>query len=299
MRITDRMISSNILSNLQLGAARLERLNQQASSGLTLNTPGDDPVSARQVLDLKNLLKDAEQYGRNITVGNAWLEQSDSTMADMGDVVTRARELAVQMANGTYSAAERLNAVNEVNQLKNQLIQLGNNQVGGKYIFGGYVSDKPPFDATTGAFSGTDDQIKMEVDRGAFVPINVSGGQMLRGGTPPGSSGFDIIGALDTMATALAANDATGVRNVLPALIGGQNQILALRGDVGSRLNRVQSAADTNSATTISLNKVISTKQDADFVQVVSDLTRQQTAYQAALSVSAKSTQMSLLDFLK
>src|SRR5450631_2497418 len=107
MRITEGIIANTILSNLQLGQGRIAKLQQQASSGLKLSTPGDDPVSAQQVLQLKGLVQDTDQYARNINIGNAWLEQSDSVMADMGNVVTRTRELAEQMANGTYSAEDR------------------------------------------------------------------------------------------------------------------------------------------------------------------------------------------------
>ncbi len=299
MRITEGIIANTILNNLQSGQGRLERLQQQASSGLKLSTPGDDPVSAQQVIQLKGIVQDADQFSRNIATGTSWLEQSDSSMADMGNVVTRARELAMQMANGTYSAQERTIAASELNQLKNELVQYGNSQVAGKYIFGGFVSDKPPFDAASGAYIGTNDAVSMEVDRGAYVTINVPGGTLLRGGTPPGSTGTDIIGELDKLTTALSINDLTGIRAALPALQNAQNQILAARGDVGARMNRVQSASDKLESMKISLNKVISSKQDADYLQVISDLTNQQNAFQAALASSAKTSQLSLLDYLK
>ena len=299
MRITEGMIASTILNNLQLGQSRLEKLQPQASSGLKLSAPGDDPVSAQQVIQLKGIVQDADQYARNITTGNAWLAQSDSSMADMGNVVTRAREIAVEMANGTYSAQDRANAANELKQLKNELVQLGNSQVAGKYIFGGYVSDRRPFDTASGAFAGTDDAVAMEVDRGAYVAINYSGGKLLRGGTPQGSAGTDIIGELDKLTTALTTNNVIGIQGALPALQDAQNQILAARGDVGARMNRMQSASDNLDSMRLSLNKVISTKQDVDILQVTSDLTTQQTAFQVALAASAKTSQLSLLDYLR
>lgn len=299
MRITEGMITSTILSNLQAGQTRLEKLQQQASSGYKLNTPSDDPVSAQQLVQLKGVLQAAEQYSRNINTGNAWLQQSDSAMADMGNVVTRTRELAMQMANGTYSARDRLNATSELKQLKSELILLGNSQVAGKYIFGGFVSDKPPFDAVSGAYSGTEDALRMEVDRGAYVNINVPGGSLLRGGTPPGSSGVDIIGQLDSLITALSTNNVSGIQAVLPTLNAAQDQILAVRGDVGARLNRVQVASDNLETMKLSLKKVISATQDIDILQVMSDLTSQSNAFQAALSASAKTSQLSLLDYLR
>jgi flagellar hook-associated protein 3 FlgL len=299
MRITEGIIANTILNNLQLGQGRLERLQQQASSGYKLNTPGDDPVSAQQVLQLKGLMQDADQYSRNISTGNAWLEQSDSSMADMGNVVTRAMELAVQMANGTYSAQDRVSTASELSQLKNELVRLGNSQVAGKYIFGGFVSDKPPFDTASGAYIGTADVVNMEVDRGTYVITNVPGGPLLRGGTPPGSSGTDIIGELDKLTAALSTNDLTGIQGALSGLQNAQNQILAARSDVGARLNRVQSVSDKLDSVKLSLTKLISARQDIDVLKVVSDLTTQQTAFQAALAASAKTSQLSLLDYLK
>lgn len=320
MRITEGMIANTLLSNLQLGQSRLEKLQQQASSGLKISAPGDDPVSTQQVIQLRGLVQDSDQFARNITTGKAWLEQSDSSMADMGNVVTRARELAVAMANGTYSAQARNNAASELKQLKSELVRLGNSQVAGKYIFGGFVSDKPPFDTTAlnnpsqtgsppapdplngtpvGTFIGTDDAIRMEVDRGAYVDINISGSRLLSGGSPPGSSGVDVIGEMDKLITALTANDVAGIRNSLPVLNAAENQILAARGDVGARMNRVLSSLDNLDSMKISLEKVISSRQDADYLKVMSDLTSQQNAFEAALAATAKTSQLSLLDYLR
>jgi flagellar hook-associated protein 3 FlgL len=91
----------------------------------------------------------------------------------------------------------------------------------------------------------------------------------------------------------------SGIQAALPALQAAQDQILAARGDVGARMNRVQTASDNLDSMKISLKKIISAKQDVDILQVTSDLTTQQTAFQVALSASAKTSQLSLLDYLK
>ncbi len=298
MRITEGIIANNILGNLQLGQQQLERLQQQASTGMRINAPGDDPVSTQQVLQLKGVLQDYDQYTRNIITGSAWLGQSDNTMAGMGSVVARAHEIAMTMANGSYSATNRANAAVELKQLRSELIQQGNSQMAGRYIFGGFASDKPPFDATTGAYAGSDDAVKMEVGQGSYVSINYPGSRLLSGGTPPGSSGVDIIGELDKLTTALSTNDVTGIRAALPAMDAAQSQILAARTDVGGRMNRVQNAASNLESLKLSQTAAISDRQDVDILQVISDLTRQQTAFQAALSSAAKTSKLSLLDYL-
>jgi flagellar hook-associated protein 3 FlgL len=307
MRVTDNATMRMVVATLQQQQERVYTLQQQVSSGLRINAPSDDPVSAQQALDIKVLIAANNQYSRNIDTGNTWLAQMDSSLSDMNNVMVRAKELATQMANGIYDAGARQNAANEIQGLKDQLISLGNTQIGGKYIFGGFVSDQPPFVTTDGVpsatdvagdFKGTDDQINIQIDRQSFVAINYSGGRLLRGGTPPGSSGIDIIGTLDGLITALNSNDTDSVRSSIDSINSSMQQIQAAQGDVGARENRLEKAGETLAGTRDYLTKALSGKQDADFTQVLSDLTKQQTAYQATLASTAMFSKISLLDYM-
>ncbi|WP_298436434.1 flagellar hook-associated protein FlgL [Geobacter sp.] len=297
MRVTQNTTANLVLNNLQVIRQRTEELEQQSSTGLKVSKPSDDPVTAQQILHLKGLIAQGDQYDRNISNGTAWLSMGESAMSEMGNVLSRAKELAVQMANGTNDQNARTAAMNEFTQMRNQLILLGNTQLNGRYIFGGFKNDTPPFDAA-GNFTGTDDQIMVEVDRGAQVAINYSGGNLLRGGTPPGSSGTDIIGIFDNLITALGSNNQAGVQAELPNLDSATAQLLSTRTDLGARMNRFDGAKNILDEMKYSLTKVLSDKQDVDFMQVVSDLSKQQTAYQAAVAASAKVSQVSLLDYL-
>jgi flagellar hook-associated protein 3 FlgL len=307
MRVTDNATTRMVLAALQLQQERVNNLQQQVSSGLRINEPSDDPVSAQQVLDMKVLIAATDQYSRNIKTGNTWLAQMDSSLSDMNNVMVRAKELATQMANGIYDASARLNAANEIQGLKDQLISLGNTQIGGKYIFGGFVSDQPPFITTDGVplptdvagdFNGTDDDINIQIDQQSFIPINYSGGKLLRGGTPPGSSGTDIIGTLTNLVTALNNNDTASVRSSITAINDSMQQIQAAQGDVGARENRLENAEDILTGTRDYLTNAVSDKQDADFLQVLSDLAKHQTTYQATLAATAKFSKISLLDYM-
>lgn len=297
MRVTQNTTANLVLNSLQTIRRRMEELEQQASTGVKISAPGDDPVTAQQILHMKSLMAAGDQYSRNISNGISWLSMTEATMDEMGNVLTRAKELTVQMANATSDAKARESGMNEIIQLRNQLIQLGNTQLNGRYVFGGFKNDTPPFDAA-GAFNGTDDSITIEIDRGAFVPINYSGGNLLRGGTPPGSTGTDIIGTFDNLITALSANDQAGVQAELPNLESALSQVLSNRTDLGARMNRLESQKNVIEEMKFSLTKVLSDKQDVDFMQVISDLTKQQTAFEAAIAASGKISQVSLLDYL-
>lgn len=297
MRVTQNTTANLVLNSLQTIRRRMEELEQQASTGVKISAPGDDPVTAQQILHMKSLMAAGDQYSRNISNGISWLSMTEAAMDEMGNVLTRAKELTVQMANATSDAKARESGMNEIIQLRNQLIQLGNTQLNGRYVFGGFKNDTPPFDAA-GAFNGTDDSITIEIDRGAFVPINYSGGNLLRGGTPPGSTGTDIIGTFDNLIAALSANDQAGVQAELPNLESALSQVLSNRTDLGARMNRLESQKNVIEEMKFSLTKVLSDKQDVDFMQVISDLTKQQTAFEAAIAASGKISQVSLLDYL-
>lgn len=297
MRVTQNTTANLVLNSLQTIRRRTEELEQQAATGVKINAPGDDPVTAQQILHMKSLMAAGDQYSRNISNGISWLSMTEAAMDEMGNVLTRAKELTVQMANATSDAKARESGMNEIVQLRNQLIQLGNTQLNGRYVFGGFKNDTPPFDST-GAFNGTDDSITIEIDRGAFVPINYFGGELLRGGTPPGSTGTDIIGVFDNLITALGANDQTAVQAELPNLEDALSQVLSTRTDLGARMNRLEGQKNVIEEMKFSLTKVLSDKQDVDFMQVISDLTKQQTAFEAAIAASGKISQISLLDYL-
>ncbi len=298
MRITENSTMKMVVAMLQQQQERVNTLSQQVSSGSRINQPSDDPVSAQQVLNLKGLMSATDQYSRNIQTGTTWLNQMDSTMGNMNNLLVRAKELATQMANASYSASDRQSAAVEVTQLRDQMISLGNTQIAGKYVFGGFVSDQPPFDAT-GNFNGTDDQVNIQVDQGSYIPINYSGGKLLRGGTPAGSSGTDVIGVLNNLITALNNNDVSGISSSITGLTSSLQQIQTAQGDVGARENRLQNADNILTSTKDYLTKAVSAKQDTDLTQVLSDLAKQQTAYQATLAASAKFSQLSLLDYMQ
>lgn len=296
MRVTQNTTANLVLNNLQVIRQRTEELEQQSSTGVKVSAPGDDPVTAQQILNMNAQIASGDQYSRNISNGNSWLTIGETAMSEMGNVLARAKELAVQMANGTNQPANaRDAAAKEFQSLKDQLLLLGNTQLNGRYIFGGFKNDTAAFDVT-GNFVGTDDDVKVEVDRGATVAINYSGGKLLRG-TAPG--GTDIIASLDNIVTALNTNNPAGLSAELSNLDKGRDQILSYRTDLGARLNRLESAGTVLDDRKFSLTKVISDKQDVDFAQVISDLSKQQTAYQAAMAASAKVSQISLLDYLK
>lgn len=298
MRVTQNTTATQVMNNLQTIMQRQAQLEQYASTGVKISNPGDNPVAAQQILHLKSINVANEQYARNITTGTSILTVTESAMSSLGDQIVRAKELALSMANGTNNSSSRSAAVSELTQLKSQVISIGNTEFNGKYLFGGFKNDSAPFDAA-GAFTGTSDDLKVEIAQGSFVPVTYSGEKLISGGTPPGSTGTDIIGIFDNLISAVTAGDTGAIRAQLGTLDNAQEQVLTARSDIGSRMNRLTSASSINDDMRLSITKVLSDIQDVDYAQVISDLSKQQTAFQTAAAASAKVSQVSLLDYLK
>jgi flagellar hook-associated protein 3 FlgL len=68
---------------------------------------------------------------------------------------------------------------------------------------------------------------------------------------------------------------------------------------VGARVNRLTQLQNYADSRVIDLNSQVSTVEDIDLPKTITELTLQQTAYQAALAATAKVVQPSLVDFLR
>ncbi len=293
MRVTEGTMANMSLINLQQIRERLDTLQQQVSTQRKVSNPGDDPLAAQQILDLQGLLSDGDQFTKNISTGGAFLSTEESALASMGDSLVRVKEIGVQMANSTYSADQRSSAMLEVQQLREQLISLGNTQIGGRYVFSGSKNDVAPFDLN-GSYGGNDTDISININKSNSVVINYSGGRLLRGT----GGGTDVIATLDTLISSLGSNDLSGIKGTLSDLDKSMTQVLSARTDIGARMSRLDSVKNFIDETQLNLQKVLSGKQDVDFTKAVSELTRQQTAFEAALAATAKVSKMSLLDYL-
>lgn len=142
MRITNGMMSKNLLNNLQLNMKRMSKLNQQAASGKLFDNPSDAPVAMAKSLKLYTDVSRVHQYERNLRDAQSWLHSTEDALHEVGEILQRTRELTVDMANGTKTVSDTQKAAEEIKQLKDQLIKLANTTHAGRSIFTGYQTDE-------------------------------------------------------------------------------------------------------------------------------------------------------------
>jgi len=297
MRITPGMTATNALFNLQKGRTRLNLLQEQIASGLVINRPSDDPISTRQLLDMNNKIESGEQHLSNISKSNLWLSMTDTALEGIAEVVKQAKVLAGTITSGSSDQTVRENAISQFTELKKQLVDLGNTQLGDQYIFAGFDNNSPPFSITNNDFGGTSDDISVEISQNSTLAINIKGDNLLKGTGSYGS--VDILETLDDLIASIGANDPADIQAAAADLDSFADQITNARSDVAARMTRLESAETMITQNQNTLSSIISDMQNVDYMEAAVELTAQQTAFEAALSATAKISQMSLLDYLR
>jgi flagellin-like hook-associated protein FlgL len=120
----------------------LLRLNEQLSSGKCINRPSDDSIGVIAAHLSQRSLEEVSKYDTNIDHARGWLQQAESTLSSMSDLISMAKERAEQMSTGTYTPEQRQMIATDVQNFLDQFLSLANTQVNGDYIFSGTRTDQ-------------------------------------------------------------------------------------------------------------------------------------------------------------
>ncbi len=301
MRVTDRLIFDTAL--LDTGRARdaAEQAQEVVSRGTRIQHPGDDPAASGMIITFNMSSDRFAAISSAAGAASDELSAADNALDGVGTALSRARELAVQFSNSTYSQAQRTGGADEVAGLLAQVVSDLNTRFGNRYVFGGNKDGSPPFDSTAGAtfgnYLGDGGVRQVEIAPGVLQQANVLVGSMSTDLTNPNPA--SVLKTLQALQAALQANDPAAVQATLDGLDAGINQVSTTRSQVGVSMNAFDTA--TSAARTQSGDdKVRANKQgDVDLVESSIQLQATQTALQASLAATAQSFKLSLLDYLR
>ncbi|MEC0106233.1 flagellar hook-associated protein FlgL [Paenibacillus taichungensis] len=300
IRVTSGMMSTQMLSNLNRNLNRMDNMSNQISTGRKINKPSDDPVGVTYALRYRAELAANEQYQTNTDAAVSWLDTTDSNMQQALDVMKRLKELAIQGSNGTLSGSD-LEAVNlEVDELKNHLVDIGNTQIRGKYIFNGQTYDQMPYQLSGGVTEFAD----VETDNGGVIysisqqvtfQINTSGNEFFGSKTETDN----IFRIIDNLSAALNSEDQDAVSQQLENIESRSNKMQAALSEVGARSNRIELVQNRLLDQNLNFTTLQSKTEDADVASLMIQATSAQTIYEASLKSSAQIMQPSLMDFMR
>lgn len=296
LRVTQGMINTQLMRNLNSNMRQLDKLSEQLASGRKINRPSDDPVGITYSLRYRSEIAANEQYQRNVDSALSWLDFTDDLAKQAGDIMHRVKELTVQGATGTNPQSALDSISSEMKQLRAQLVQVGNSQLTGKYVLNGQKFDQPPYtdaNATT-AMPDTGD-VLYEVGTGSVLGINLTGSEIF--GAP--GEADQVFAMLDRITAALDSGDHEAVNAELGHIETRVEKLLSARADIGAKTNRVELMENRLADLNLNLTDLQSKTEDADFERIIIDSKIAENIYQASLSVGAKIIVPSLVDFLR
>ena len=190
-RISSNTINDNGVFHLRNREYEMDKVNQQINTGKKHRLPKENVVDVTQSMTYHTKIHKIDQYVRNITDAKNERSLSEIKMNDTIQILQRARELAVQGANGTYSADDRKAMAVEVDQMLKAVLTNANSKYKGDYLFSGYQKYTQPFEALEGVVRGADEpmitKVKYlgdngvhlrEIDAGEHIGVNAPGSEV-------------------------------------------------------------------------------------------------------------------------
>lgn len=123
--INTNIASLNAQRNLSVNTSSLQTSMQRLSSGMRINSAKDDAAGLAISDRMTSQVRGLNQAARNANDGISLSQVAEGAMASVSANLQRIRELAVQSANGTNTASDRVALQQEVAQLKEEIARVG------------------------------------------------------------------------------------------------------------------------------------------------------------------------------
>ncbi len=144
MRITNKIMQNNSLSNINNTKIAEDKLSNQVSSGKKIVRPSDDPIIAIRALRLRSSVTEIKQYfERNVKDADAWLNTTADAVENVGDVITDMIKQYEKGADEYLTSKDRGIILEQLRSLKEEVYSTGNADYAGRYIFTGYRTESP------------------------------------------------------------------------------------------------------------------------------------------------------------
>lgn len=291
MRITDSLTYDTAIRNADRARDAAQRAQEVASSGLRVEHPSDDPAAAGQISAFQMQSARFTAIGQAAGLASDELGAADSALGSVATSLSRARELAVQFSNSTYTPTQMAAAAQEVQVIRNQVVADLNSRFGNRYLFGGTLDAAQPFDAA-GNYQGNALTRSVEIAPGVQQQANVLVGD-LGAGTPNG-----LLDVLKQLQDALTVGVPSQVSATLDGLDAGTSRIGVARAQVGASQNAFDTSVTASKVAADTATAQGGKLSDADVIDSSIQLQATQTALQASLAAIAQGFKVSLLDYL-
>lgn len=142
MRITNRIMQRNNLSNINTNKIYQDKLSTQMSSQKKINRPSDDPVVAIRALRLRsNVTEITQYYTKNIPDAESWLKVTEDAISSLADIIKSMKSRCEKAVSSYLNTQNRQIILEEMQNLGQSIYATGDSDYAGRYVFTGYRTD--------------------------------------------------------------------------------------------------------------------------------------------------------------
>jgi flagellar hook-associated protein 3 FlgL len=288
----------------QIGSLR-ERANElqnQIGSGERLSRSSDDPVAAARLRTLARRERLAEVDQLNSDRAMDDLQLTDKALGSLANLTVRAKELAMQAANGTLGAEQRQVLKAEIDGLRESMLLVANGRnSGGQALFGGQAAGLAYQDTGAGlTYVGTGTAESVGIGDGQSVTRAMTGPEVFgfdQGGSP--TDMFAVLGALSlALQDPLADHTAAG-QSAMAGLDAGLEKVTTAQTIIGSRMGWIEIIDDRRTMTGELVADERQAIGGADLATTMTRLQEVMTVLEASQASFVRVASLSLFDQLR
>jgi flagellin len=263
------VIQTNVASleaqkNLNTVSKGLQISFNRLSSGFRINTAADDAAGLAISDSFRAQIRSYSVAERNANDGVSMAQTAEGSLGQVTGLLTRMRELAVQSANGSQSAADRGYLDTEFGQLKSEIDR---------------IQKSTKYDGNSLIQSGTASTIfQVGINNSANDQITVTFG---------GLTLTTLLAATTVVAGATSANSLNSIDRIDAAL----TTVSTTRARFGAVMNRFDVTTANIQTARLNISAANSRIRDVDVAEESASLSRSQVLSQAAASVLAQANQ--------
>ncbi len=306
-RISSTQMADSSLLGIMNSYERFDNAQRTVNTGKQIQVPSDNPSGTADSLGFQEKISELDQFSKNMNQALGYMSTSESSLNSVSTLLRQARTIAVQGASDNTSSEARQALASQLDNIIQQLGNIGNATYGSRYVFAGQLSQTPPFSGagsgyvyTGGTTAQGNDKIVLDIGRGESVQVNATGDKVLSPLIQDQTTPTFVRSILGKLRDDIASGSSNVItNNDLGQLDTQINNVLAVRADMGAKIQRLNLTISRNDQTKVNFTAFISKLEDADIPKSVIELQSAQTAYQAALAATSRSFQNSLLDYLR
>lgn len=322
MRISNNTIANRVTRTMGRATTNMNKLNEQVTTGMKATRSSEDPGAAMKAFKVRRDLIRNSQTHESTTNVMGILDQTETALNGVKDVLSQAKESLVQGVNGTLSDSNKEIVANMFKNLQSEILQLANTNYAGKYVFGGPNTTTKPFTvdedgkifyngedmsadtvSTEKIYTNLNQGVKFKADGTLDVStafsLSTPGSTVFGYGVDENGNSNNIYTLLGEISQSLSSNNTTKMAEQMQKLNTMFDNTLVHITDVGERTKFVEFIEDRADTDELNLKKKQNDVEAIDTSSAIINYKLLEMAYNAALQMGAKVIQSSLLDYLR